>query len=127
MPGCRNLSRSPALALTVFYVVLSSTAGTQEAADHVAMGIAGCEVRDLRTALQHYQAALDQDPSNYEADWRAAITLLTLGEQLPQSPGNPERDSLYALAEHYALLIRETMALTTSWDGGTGKSCGHPV
>ena len=74
----------------------------QGAADHVAMGVAAGEVRDPRIALQHYQAALDQDSTNYEANWRGAMTLLTLGEQLPRRSRNPERDSLYALAERYA-------------------------
>jgi tetratricopeptide (TPR) repeat protein len=82
--------------------LVSPTVSAQGAADHVAMGIAAGEVRDPRTALQHYQAALDHDSLNYEANWRAAMTLLTLGEQLPGRARNPERDSLFALAERYA-------------------------
>jgi tetratricopeptide (TPR) repeat protein len=73
----------------------------QQAADHVALGIAAEEAHDLRTALQHFDAALEQDSSNYEANWRGAMTLLTLGEQLAGSK-NPSRDSLYAQAERYA-------------------------
>jgi tetratricopeptide (TPR) repeat protein len=103
MPGYRNLSLSSALALTgVCLAVLRSTLVAQAAADHVAMGVAAAEVRDPRIALQHYQAALDQDSMNYDANWRGAMTLLTFGEQLPQRTKNPERDSLYALAERYA-------------------------
>jgi len=74
----------------------------QQAADHVGLGIAAEEAHDVRTALQHYQAALDLDSSNYEANWRGAMTLLTLGEQLPAHSRNPERDSIYAQAERYA-------------------------
>ncbi len=74
----------------------------QQVADHVALGIAASDAHDLRTALQHFQAALDQDSSSYEANWRGAITLLTLGEQLGDSGKNPERDSLYQQAERYA-------------------------
>ena len=74
----------------------------QQAPDHVALGIAAEEAHDLRTALQHYQAALDQDSSNYDANWRGAMTLLTLGEQLGETRKNPERDSLYRQAERYA-------------------------
>jgi tetratricopeptide (TPR) repeat protein len=81
---------------------LTSPVRAQGAADHVAMGVAAGEVRDPHTALQHYQAALDQDSLSYDANWRGAMTLLTLGEQLPQRSKNPERDSLYALAERYA-------------------------
>ena len=74
----------------------------QDVADHVAMGIAANEAHDLRTALQHFQAALDQDSSSYDANWRGALTLLDLGEQIPDSSKGSERDSLYSLAERYA-------------------------
>jgi tetratricopeptide (TPR) repeat protein len=76
--------------------------GAQQAADHVALGIAANQAHDVRTALQHFQAALDQDSSNYEANWRGAMTLLTLGERLPDGTKGRERDSLYAEAERYA-------------------------
>jgi tetratricopeptide (TPR) repeat protein len=75
---------------------------SQEVADHVAMGIAANEAHDLRTALQHFQAALDQDSSSYEANWRGALTLIDLGERIPESSKGKERDSLYTLAEQYA-------------------------
>lgn len=68
----------------------------------MALGVTADEAHDIRTALQHYQAALDQDSTNYEANWRGAMVLLTLGEQIPGTSKNPERDSLYALAEMYA-------------------------
>ena len=74
----------------------------QDVADHVAMGVAANEAHDLKTALQHFQAALDQDSSSYEANWRGALTLLDLGEQIPDSAKGHERDSLYSLAERYA-------------------------
>lgn len=81
---------------------VTASLGAQQAADHVALGVAANEAHDLKTALQHFQAALDQDTSNYEANWRGALTLLTLGEQIPAAGKSPERDSLYAQAEHYA-------------------------
>jgi tetratricopeptide (TPR) repeat protein len=73
----------------------------QSPADHVALAVSAEEAHDPRTALQHFQAALQQDSSNYEANWRGAITLLTLGEQ---GAGNKSaaRDSLYAQAVRYA-------------------------
>jgi tetratricopeptide (TPR) repeat protein len=76
--------------------------GAQQAADHVVLGKTAEEAHDLKTALEHYDAALAQDSSNYEANWRGAITLLTLGEQLGDSEKNPQRDSLYRQAERYA-------------------------
>jgi regulator of microtubule dynamics protein 3 len=79
---------------------LSLTA--QQAEDHVRLGIDANEAHDLRTALQHFEAALEQDSTNYQANWRGAITLLTLGEQIGDQRKSPERDSLYAEAERYA-------------------------
>jgi tetratricopeptide (TPR) repeat protein len=77
-------------------------ARAQQVADHVAMGIAANEAHDLRTALQHFQVALDQDSSNYDANWRGALTLLDLSEQIPGAAKGKERDSLYSMAERYA-------------------------
>lgn len=91
-----------ALSVTCLCLAVTVSLAAQQAADHVALGIAAEETHDVRTALQHYQAALDQDSSNYEANWRGAMTLLTLGEQLSARSKNPERDSLYAQAERYA-------------------------
>jgi regulator of microtubule dynamics protein 3 len=92
------------LGLTVLCLVglPAGPVAAQQVEDHVALGIAASDAHDLRTALQHFQAALDQDSSSYEANWRGAITLLTLGEQLGDTGKNPERDSWYQQAERYA-------------------------
>ena len=82
--------------------VLAVPLAAQQPADHITLGVAAGDAHDLRTALQHFQAALDQDSASYEANWRGALTLLTLGEQIPDASKSPERDSLYAQAEHYA-------------------------
>lgn len=74
----------------------------QGPADHVAMGVAANEARDPGTALEHFQAALNQDSTSYEANWRAAMILLDRGEQTADSAKGGARDSLYALAERYA-------------------------
>jgi len=74
----------------------------QGASDHVGLGNAAMQVHDLRTALAHYEAALALDSTAYEANWRAAITLLDEGQQIPDSVKSPERDSLYARAERLA-------------------------
>jgi len=74
----------------------------QQVADHIGLGVAADEAHDLRTALQHFQAALAQDSTSYEANWRGAMTLLTLGELIPEGKESAERDSLNAQAERYA-------------------------
>jgi tetratricopeptide (TPR) repeat protein len=94
----------PALGLAGFCLAVLAVPplAAQQPADHIALGVAASDAHDLRTALQHFQAALDQDSASYEANWRGALTLLTLGEQIPDASKSPERDSLYAQAEHYA-------------------------
>lgn len=87
----------------------------QEVADHVAMGIAANEAHDPKTALRHFQAALDRDSTSYDANWRGALTLLNLGEQIPDSSKNTERDSLYSQAERYA-----TRAVAANPQGADG-------
>jgi tetratricopeptide (TPR) repeat protein len=102
-------------------LALGAWAGTataleaQEAVDHVAMGTAASEAHDLSTALQHFQAALEQDSSSYDANWQGAVTLLDLGEQIPDSAKNSQRDSLYSLAERYA-----TRAVAANPQGADG-------
>jgi tetratricopeptide (TPR) repeat protein len=99
IPVLKPALRLAGLCLAVF------TAGplvAQQAADYVALGIAATEARDLKTALQHFQAALALDSMNYEANWRAALTLGLMGDPYPMSAKSPERDSLYARAERYA-------------------------
>jgi tetratricopeptide (TPR) repeat protein len=76
--------------------------GAQRPADHVALGIVATEARDLRTALRHFEAALKQDSSNYQANWRAALTLGLMGDPFPMAAKNAKRDSLYSRAERYA-------------------------
>jgi tetratricopeptide (TPR) repeat protein len=74
----------------------------QQAADHVALGIVATEARDLPAALRQFEAALKQDSSNYEANWRAALTLGLLGDPVPMRVKSARRDSLYARADRYA-------------------------
>ena len=95
----------PAFRLAGVCLLWLAAAGPLEAqkpADHVALGMAAAEARDLPTALQHFEAALAQDSMNYEANWRAALTLGLMGDPYPMSAKSPRRDSLYARAERYA-------------------------
>jgi tetratricopeptide (TPR) repeat protein len=103
------------LAMLFLLGPLGGHAAAQQVNDHIALGIAATDAHDLRTALQHFQAALDQDSTSYEANWHAAITLLTLGEQIGEKVKSPERDSLYAQAERYAR--RAVMADPAGPDG----------
>ncbi len=93
-----RLVRTIALLCSAAAVPLTA----QGPADHVAMGKAANEAHDLATALLHFQAALKQDSTNYEANWRGALALLDLGDLSPDSLKESRRDSLYALAELYA-------------------------
>lgn len=88
--------------MVLVLAAIAAPLAAQQAADHVVLGIAADEAHDPKTALQHYQAALDQDSLNYQANWRGALTLGLLGDAIPGSGKNAERDSLYALAEWYA-------------------------
>jgi tetratricopeptide (TPR) repeat protein len=90
------------LALISLSLFAALPLAAQKPADHIALGIAATEARDLKTALQHFEAALAQDSMNYEANWRAALTLGLMGDPYPMSAKSPQRDSLYARAERYA-------------------------
>jgi tetratricopeptide (TPR) repeat protein len=94
-------------ALALLGLLVVTRVSAQGAADHVTMGAEARQAGDLRTALAHYEAALDLDSTNYQANWRAALVLLDMGEQIPDSVKSPERDSLYARAE---LLARRAVA-----------------
>jgi tetratricopeptide (TPR) repeat protein len=96
--------RTPVWKTAIFCgaAAIAAPLAAQEPADHVAMGVAANEARDPATALQHFQAALRQDSMSYEANWRGALILLDLGEQIPDTGKSRGRDSLYSLAERYA-------------------------
>jgi tetratricopeptide (TPR) repeat protein len=63
----------------------------------------------------HYDAGLALDSTDYEGNWRAAVALLDLGEEIPDSVKSSERDSLYARAETAAR--RAVAADSTGADG----------
>jgi tetratricopeptide (TPR) repeat protein len=83
-------------------VLRPPSVGAQSASDHVAMGVAADEAHDPKTALRHYEAALEQDSANYEANWRAALALLDVGEMTAPAGKSRTSDSLYRVAERYA-------------------------
>jgi tetratricopeptide (TPR) repeat protein len=87
------------LLIAGFCCTLCAPVAAQSVADHVDMGTAALHAHDLRTGLAHYEAALSIDSTDYDANWRAAMTLLDQGEQIPDSVKGGERDSLFARAE----------------------------
>jgi tetratricopeptide (TPR) repeat protein len=87
------------LALGLLCLVAAEPISAQRVADHITMGAEARQAGDLHTALAHYEAALDLDSTDYAANWRAALVLLDMGEQIPDSLKSAERDSLYARAE----------------------------
>ena len=92
------LSRTAVLGL----IALAGTLEAQQADRQVRQGVAATEARDLRKALRHFEAALAQDSMNYEANWRAALTVGLMGDSFPMKKKSAERDSLYARAERHA-------------------------
>lgn len=79
-----------------------ATVGAQGTADHVLRGSHAVQAHDLPAGLAHFEAALELDSLSYEANWRAALTLIEMGEQIPDRVKSPQRDSLYARAERLA-------------------------
>jgi len=94
---------------------LPALLSAQTADDHVMMGTAALQASDLRTGLAHYEAGLVADSTDYEANWRTAMALLDLGQQIPDSVRSAERDSLYARAERLA-----SRAIRTDSNGADG-------
>jgi tetratricopeptide (TPR) repeat protein len=96
------LTRAPAALAACLVLALAPPLPAQSVADHVAMGEAALQAHDLATGLAHFEAGLAADSGDYEANWRAAMALLDLGEQIPDRVKSAERDSLYARAETLA-------------------------
>ncbi len=79
-----------------------AAAPADSAPDPLAAGIEAFEARDPGRALALFREALAHDSLSYEANWRAALTLITLGQETPDAKPSPARDSLYAEAERRA-------------------------
>jgi tetratricopeptide (TPR) repeat protein len=86
----------------LFFALASPVLAAAQEPDHIAMGIARVEAKDPQAALDHFRARLAIDPTSYEANWRAALALVDIGKQTPDSVRSPRRDSLYTEAERYA-------------------------
>src|SRR6478609_1838207 len=93
--------RRSALAF-VLAALAATPAGAQAPADHIHLGVQAVDQRDVRSALQHFEAALAIDSNNYEANWRGSDALVDLGKQIDDTIRSPERDAMYAKAEVWA-------------------------
>lgn len=99
----------------VLAVLMSTPTAAQTAPALVASGVAAADARNPVQALRDFQAAMAVDSTSYEANWRASIAAVDIGKQTPDSVPSPSRDSLYRLAERYA--VRAVAANPEGADG----------
>jgi tetratricopeptide (TPR) repeat protein len=92
---------------------ISALAG-QSAADDLARGKEFTS-KDPHGALEAFEAVLQLDSLNYDANWGAAQALVDIGKETPDSVKSPARDSLYARAERLARIA--VQADSTGADG----------
>jgi len=81
--------------------------GTRSVAALVARGDSARNRFDLQAALTAYDAALGVDSLDYPANWKAALTLVDIGKETPDSVKDAARDRLYQRAE---VLARRAVA-----------------
>jgi tetratricopeptide (TPR) repeat protein len=91
--------RLVATAVILVLGALPARAVAQSAAEHIALGDREHSAMRAPAALQHYEAAIKSDPTNYEALWKATREAVDVGEF---NPSAAERDRMYTLAEQYA-------------------------
>lgn len=87
--------------LLVLGLALPIAGSAQSPAPLVAEGRAMAAF-DPGRALALFEQALRLDSLHYEASWRAAVALVELGLEIPDSVESPRRDSLYRAAETHA-------------------------
>ena len=99
-----HVTSGPLSLLLASTLALQSQTGSVELAAvppdpaaEIAQGIAAFSARQPDLALRHFENALAVDSTSYEANWRAALALITLGNETPDSVKSPERD--YSLPE----------------------------
>ena len=85
-------------ALAVAFV-LARAAGAQTVSEHLAAGDRELAALHAAAALQHYEAAVAAEPTNYDALWKAARVAIDVGgaEATPES-----RRKAYQSGEQYA-------------------------
>ncbi len=83
----------------LLFVAVSARAGAQSAADHIALGDKEYVAMHAPAALEHYEAALKDDPKNYDALWKASRSAVDLGEF---EKDDAKRDDYFKRGELYA-------------------------
>ncbi len=101
-------------------ICASRVARPQDAAQHVALGDRDVAARNLRSALQHYTAAVAVDSNNVEALWKAANTAIDLGEF-----SDADRPRLYAEGERLARLAVQANPNAASAHYALAKALGR--
>ena len=89
-------------------LVAQDAPGTVAASALVARGDSARNRFELQAALTAYDAALARDSMDYAANWKAALTLVDIGKETPDSVRDPARDRLYKRAEE---LSRRAVAI----------------
>jgi len=87
--------------MAMLLLPLAATAAAQTVEEHIAQGDTAYEHLEPPAALAHYEAAVALDSTSYEALWKAARSLVDIGKQMTDKQ-KKMRDSLYAVADHYA-------------------------
>jgi len=80
-------------------LLAASAARAQTAADHIALGDKEYVAMNATAALQHYEAAIKEDPKNYEALWKASRSAVDLGSY---ERDDDKRADYFKSAELYA-------------------------
>lgn len=87
-------------------VVLAAAAAraapAQELEHHIHLGDSLAAAMRHQGALLHYEAALAEDSTSYQALWKAAGAVIDIAKQLDGDANRRARDSLYLLARGYA-------------------------
>ncbi|HJP86621.1 MAG TPA: hypothetical protein VJ852_11555 [Gemmatimonadaceae bacterium] len=80
-------------------VAVASRSDAQSAADHIALGDKEYVAMHASAALEHYEAAINADPKNYEALWKASRSAVDLGEF---ERNDDKRNDYFKKGEQYA-------------------------
>ena len=80
-------------------LIFSSTAFAQTASDEIAAGDRAYAALTEPAAMEHYQKAIEADPKNYEALWKASRAAIDYG--IPAADA-AQRNARFATAEQYA-------------------------
>ena len=65
--------------LSAGMLLAASVAGAQTAATHIALGDKEYVAMNAPAALKHYEAAIAEDPKNYEALWKGSRSAVDMG------------------------------------------------